>query len=166
MLPWMLQDAQEVARRAQESQDGFFGGTMWLLIAVPVLAAIVVGAKNRYRKQTVREFHTGDFDREVLQSPVPTLVHFYRPWSIGDQCMIAQVEKIASKAHGFRVGFADMEKNPQLLSLFSNIGGPALLFFADGERKFQCEGVFDEADVMAEIREVMARRGGATADSH
>ncbi len=149
------------ADQARESQEGFFNFTLWLLILIPLVGAFVLAKLNRYKKQTVTEF-TGDrFEEEVLQGPEPVLVHFYRPWSIGDQCMISQVEKIAKNARGFRVGFVDVEKYPELLNLYSNIGAPALLLFAGGRRVFQCEGVFDEADVRAEVEEVLRRQAPA-----
>ncbi len=147
------------ADRARESQEGFFSFTLWLFILVPLIGAFVLAKLNRYKKQTVTEF-TGDrFEEEVLHGPEPVLVHFYRPWSIGDQCMISQVEKIAANARGYKVGFVDVEKSPELLNLYSHIGAPALLLFSGGRRVFQCEGVFDAADVRAEVQEVLRRQG-------
>ncbi len=149
------------ADQARESQEGFFGFTLWLLILIPLIGALILAKLNRYKKQTVTEFTGEGFEEDVLRSPEPVLVHFYRPWSIGDQCMISQVEKIAANARDFKVGFVDVEKYPELLNLYSHIGAPALLLFAGGRRVFQCEGVFDEADVRAEVQDVLRRRASS-----
>ena len=155
---WLLLLQSEIEKQAYRSQDGFFNGNIWLLTLIPLLAAIIIGAKNRYKKQTIRELHPGSLAEALAEDADPILVHFYRPWSIGDQCMISQVEKLATKAHDFEVAFLDVGKYPQILGLYSSIEPPALLLFAGGERVFQCEGVVDEADVLTEVREILARR--------
>lgn len=152
--PLLLYFAQgaEIADEARESQDTFFDSLIWLFAIVPLAAAILIGLYNKKKKQTVQELDTASFRPEVLESELPILVHFYREWSIGDQVMIAQVEKIGLRARDeFRVGFVNIDDNPELLGLYSRIEPPALLLFAGGERIFQCEGVFDEVDVCEEV---------------
>lgn len=146
-----------VAEEAAESQDAFWDVIIWLIVAIPLVIAAILAWANRPPYREVREFGPGDFAADVLDADRPTLVHFYRNWSIGDQVMIAQVEKIAARARDFAVGFVDVGKHPQMLELFSRIEPPALLLFAGGERIFQCEGVFDEADVVAEVQECLTR---------
>ena len=159
-LLFLIENA--AADQARKSQQGFFDFTLWLFILVPLIGAFILARLNRYKKQTVAEFSGERFEDDVIHGPEPVLVHFYRPWSIGDQCMISQVEKIAANARGYKVGFVDVEKSPELLSLYSHIGAPALLLFSGGRRVFQCEGVFDEADVRAEVQEVLRRQAASS----
>ena len=160
---FFLQAASAAADQARESQEGFWDFTIWLIIGVPLVIAIVLAWANKLPYQEVAEFDPGNFGERVLDSETPTLVHFYHNWSIGDQVMIAQVEKIASRARDFAVGFVDVGRHPQMLELFSHIEPPALLLFAGGERIFQCEGVFDEADVIEEVRDAITRWRRTTA---
>jgi len=142
----------------QETSD-FFVGPMWLLVALPFAVFILVAWSQRKPRQTVREYSAENFESAVLMSEQPTLVHFYRSWSIGDQVMIAQVERIARNAAGvFNVGFIDVDKNEAVLSRWSQVTPPALLLFCDGKKIFHCEGVFDEADVVAEVRDLLVSR--------
>ena len=154
----MLLQASDPARLAEGSQEGFFGWGIWIVVLVPLIAAVVIGLSNRYAKQTVQEFDPASLAAAVRSDSRPLLVHFYRPWSIGDQCLIAQVEKLASKARGYDVGFVNVEKFPEVLGLYTHIGAPALLLFAGGQRRFQCEGIFDAADIESEVQEVLAGR--------
>ncbi len=143
--------------RAVQSQDGFFDGTIWVIVVVPLVAMFVIAIMNKKSKQTVREYTDADFDDDVLGSPVPVLVHFYREWSIGDQCMIAQVENMASRRPPYEVGFVNVDHNEGLLERFKHVEPPALLFFIQGEKVFQSRGVFDADDVHAEVMDLMER---------
>ena len=158
MIAALFAQGERIAREAHESQDGFFSGILWLLVLGPAVIALAIAIYNKKSKQTVEEFGADEFEEAVLRSELPVLVHFYRSWSIGDQVMIAQVEKLATQTGGeFRVGFVDVEKDPSVLELYSHIEPPALLLFAGGRRVFHCEGVFDEADVMTEVHDAIER---------
>ncbi len=142
---------------ATDSQDGFFDNTIWFVMIVPLVVMFVVAIWNRKPKQTVREFTDADFDAGVLKAEHPVLVHFYRAWSIGDQCMIEQVENMASRKPPYEVGFVNADKNEILLKRYKNVESPALMFFIHGERVFQSRGVFDGEDVHAELMDLMER---------
>ncbi len=142
---------------ASRSQEGFFAANIWLLVLLPLLAAFLLAWFNKKKKQTVREYSDADFESDVIASEEPVLVHFYREWSIGDQCMVQQVEKMASRRPPYRVGFVNVDRNDGIKERYGHIEPPALVLFMGGKRVFQCRGVFDEADVHEELVDVIAR---------
>ncbi len=149
---------QEVrSSAAADSQQSFFDGTIWLLMIVPLVATFLLAWYNKKSKQRVREFTDEDFERDVLGAHDPVLVHFYREWSIGDQCMIAQVENMASRKPPYDVGFVNVDRNRGVMERFPHVEPPALLFFINGERVFQSKGVFDGEDVHVELMDIMER---------
>ena len=142
-----------------ESQDGFFDSTIWIIAIVPLLAAFCVGWYNKKSKQTIQEFTDDDFQDEVMSATGPVLVHCYREWSIGDQCMVQQVEKLASRQRPYKIGFLDIEKNPESVKFFVGMEFPGLALMIKGERVFQSKGVFNEADIHYEVLDLIERQG-------
>lgn len=159
--PGMAQEDKEAARGAshhEKAQEQFFSKTFWFWITVPFAATILIALSRKKPKRTIREYTPEAFDAEIIATGRPFLVHFYRQWSIGDQVMIAQVERIARGAQGFfEVGWVDVEKYPELLARYAKVEGPALLAFAGGKKIFHCEGVFDEADVRKDVIDALER---------
>jgi thioredoxin-like negative regulator of GroEL len=150
--------AQRSPSPIDQDHESFFGWHLLGWVLIPFIVLIVYSWSQRKPKRTVREYGAADFESEVLHGDVPTLVHFYRGWSIGDQVMIAQVEKLARSGQGvFRVGYVDLERHAELLGLCSHGEAPALLLFAGGRRIWQCEGVFDEADVLRDVLDALQR---------
>lgn len=146
------------ASHHEKAQEQFFSKTFWFWITVPFAATILIALSRKKPKRTIREYTPDAFDAEIIATGRPFLVHFYRQWSIGDQVMIAQVERIARGAQGFfEVGWVDVEKYPELLARYAKVEGPALLAFAGGKRIFQSEGVFDEADVRKDVIDALER---------
>ncbi|MFT7616474.1 MAG: thioredoxin 1 [Planctomycetota bacterium] len=164
---FFLVDGNARSAAAHKSQDGFFDGTIWFLVLVPIIAMFVIAVINRKSKQNVREYSDADFDADVIGSETPVLIHLYREWSIGDQVLIAQVETMASRRPPYKVGFVNSDKNEGLRKRFEKVDAPALLFFIDGERVFQSKGVFDAEDVHAELLDLMerAQRNKVTAET-
>jgi thioredoxin-like negative regulator of GroEL len=110
-----------------------------------------------------------DFEKTVLASAKPVLVHFYRTWSIGDRVMINQARRLAERnGDALSVVWLDVDQCPATVGRFSHVETPAFLFFADGRCLFHCEGVVDEADVHREMWDAHAKhlrkaQGGAPA---
>lgn len=162
--------ARAVAQAGSEIQDeqaDFFGKSLWLWAFVPMIVLLLVAWRLRKPKRTIRSFNPVDFETDVLKNPKPVLVHFYRDWSIGDQVMIAQVERIAQNAKDdFEVGWVDAERFPALMGLYSNMNAPAILLFAGGKRILQCEGVHDEADIRRDVLDAIERWRERTPAAH
>lgn len=153
-----VQETPRGASHHEKAQEQFFSKTFWFWITIPFAATILIALSRRKPKRTVREYTPEAFDAEIIATGRPFLVHFYRQWSIGDQVMIAQVERIARGTQGFfDVGWVDVEKYPDLLARYAKVEGPALLAFAGGKRIFQSEGVFDEADVRRDVIDALER---------
>ncbi len=139
---------------AEKSQEGFFG---WQTAAWVIVPMVIVAALARSRRRRVPEpphVTDADFEAEVLQSPLPVLVHFYREWSIGDRVMINQGRRLAERnGDALKVRWLEVEQNPVTLARYPHVQTPAFLFFCQGKCVFHCEGVVDEADVHREMWE-------------
>ncbi len=137
---------------AERSQEDFFGWKVAAWTIIPMLIVFLLARSRRQKEPEPPHVTDADFDAEVLQSPVPVLVHFYREWSIGDRVMINQARRLAERnGPALKVRWLEVEQSPATVARFSHIETPAFLFFADGKCLFHCEGVVDEADVHREI---------------
>ena len=83
--------------------------------------------------ENIQNINDSNFDSEVLQSPLPTLVDFWAEWC-GPCKMIAPVlEEIAKDYNGrLKVMKVNVDENPQKPSEYGVRGIPTLLLFKDG----------------------------------
>jgi thioredoxin 1 len=87
------------------------------------------------RLQPVREVNEWDFDREVLESRVPVLVHFGAAWCDANRFVAPEVDSLASKMAG-RVRAVRVEFGPDTARLCARFGVtrvPTVALFVDGK---------------------------------
>jgi thioredoxin 1 len=154
----ILQESVQPKSDAEKSQEGFFGWQTVAWATIPMVLVVILAMTRRRKEPPLPHVTDADFEQKVLRSDKPTLVHFYRTWSIGDRVMINQARRLAERnGDALSVVWLDTDLSPQTVGRFSHVETPAFLFFADGRCIFHCEGVVDEADVQREMWDAHAK---------
>lgn len=152
---------QDTNRALQEGQVAFMDRDLLFWIIVPALLLLILTYLRRRRRDFhVPEVAAEDFDEVVIDSPLPVLIHFYDPSHVGDQVMIAQVERLGRRAENeFGVGFVNIGKSPELAERFAPVSPPCLKLFRDGRTISTYEGVFDEVDIYHQVLDQLNAQG-------
>jgi thioredoxin len=102
---------------------------------------VIVDMVERHTRP-VQEVTAFDFETEVVQSPVPVLVHFHAAWCAQSMELLPVVESAAQQFRG-RAKVARIEFGPETASLCARYGVrrvPVLAMFQGGEIKDQILG--------------------------
>ncbi|MBI2881581.1 MAG: thioredoxin [Candidatus Tectomicrobia bacterium] len=96
----------------------------------------------------VLEFTDEDFDAQVIQADMPTMVDFWADWCAPCKMIAPAVEALAQDYAGrLRVGKVNVDENPRTASRFGIRGIPTLLVFKGGEVVEQIVGVRSKKDL-------------------
>lgn len=100
------------------------------------------------------EFTDEDFEEEVLEVEDPVFVDFLGSWCTACQRMKPIVEELGEEYDGeMKIGFLNIDKNPQVSGKYEIEETPTHILFEDGEivdrklgamAKFQLEEMFEE----------------------
>ena len=94
------------------------------------------------------EFTDDEFDTQVVNTEVPTMVDFWADWCAPCKMIAPAVEALAEENAGrLRVGKLNVDENPKTASRFEIRGIPTLLVFKGGEVVEQVVGVRSKKDL-------------------
>ncbi|MEI6514141.1 MAG: thioredoxin [bacterium] len=99
---------------------------------------------------------TGDFEKEVLQSPIPVLVDFWAIWCGPCKAVAPSVDAIAQEFAGqVKVVKVDVDSEPQLAMQYGVQSIPMLLFFKDGLPVDQIVGAVPKPMIADRLKKVL-----------
>lgn len=102
------------------------------------------------------EFTDQNFESEVLQADVPTMVDFWAEWCAPCKMIAPTVEALANEYAGkFRVGKLNIDENPSIPTKFGIRGIPTLIIFKGGQPVDQIVGVKSKADLKSSIEKAL-----------
>jgi thioredoxin 1 len=103
------------------------------------------------------ELDDGNFDQQVLRSPVPVLVDFTAAWCAPCRSIAPYVEAIAAAYVGrARVGKYDVDDNQTWVAKLDIRSMPTLLMFKDGKVLGQVVGAAPRAKIEAMVTSALA----------
>jgi len=81
----------------------------------------------------VKEITDSNFETEVLNSSLPTLVDFWAPWCAPCRMIAPMVEQVAKENSSVaQVGKMNVDENPNVSQRYGIKGIPTLILFKDG----------------------------------
>jgi len=91
--------------------------------------------------ENMMEVNDGNFNDEVLQSDIPTVVDFWAEWCGPCKALAPKIDQVASEFNGkIKVVKMNVDQNQKTPAQYGIRGIPTLIIFKDGEVSNQVVG--------------------------
>lgn len=114
-----------------------------------------MGERRKFMAEKVIHVTDANFDLEIMQSKVPTLIDFWATWCAPCRALAPIVEEMAETYAGkIKVAKMNVDENPATPGKYGVRGIPTLILIKDGEvvdqvvgavPKSQIQGLIDKA---------------------
>lgn len=93
-----------------------------------------------------------NFEKEVLQSPIPVLVDFFAPWCQPCRQLTPMLEELASEAEGIaKVVKVNVDQEMDLAAAFRVEAVPTMIVFEAGKVIERFQGVQSKSKILAAL---------------
>jgi len=98
----------------------------------------------------------GNFETEVLQSPVPVLIDFWAPWCGPCKMISPMIDELAEEYAGrIKVGKINVDEQTALAEQHGIVSIPTLVVYKDGAPAVQKTGAVPKHDIEALFKELI-----------
>lgn len=105
-----------------------------------------------------QDLNEENFQREVLESPLPVLVDFWAPWCPPCQVMSPIIEELSNEFEGLvRVGKLNVDQAAEVATRYSIQSIPTIIIFKDGSPKDIIVGAVTKEYIAGRIRNLIER---------
>ncbi|MCK4613214.1 MAG: thioredoxin [Thermoplasmata archaeon] len=99
-----------------------------------------------------------NFEKEVLNSDLPTEVDFWAPWCGPCQMVIPIYEQLSEEYYGrFKFCMIDVDENKQTAMQYQIMSIPMQKFFNNGEKVDEILGAVPEQIIRAKVEDILKR---------
>jgi len=98
-----------------------------------------------------------NFQKEVLESNVPTEVDFWAPWCQPCKMVSPIYDKLSEKYKDFKFCKLDVDQNQQTAMQYHIVSIPMQIFFNDGEKVDEILGAVPEHIIHSKVEEIINR---------
>jgi thioredoxin 1 len=94
----------------------------------------------------------GDFEAEVLKSPLPVLVDYWATWCAPCRALLPVLDEISAQYDGrLKIAKIDIDKNPQTPANYGIRNIPTLMLFKDGDLVATSVGILSKSQLASFI---------------
>lgn len=103
-----------------------------------------------------KEFHTLNFEEEVLQSKQPFVVDFWAQWCGPCRVVGPIIDELSIEYDGkVNVGKVDVDKYPRIAEKYGIMNIPTILFIKDGQVIEKVKGAAPKKDFVARVEKML-----------
>jgi thioredoxin 1 len=100
---------------------------------------------------------TGDFEAQVLQSPVPVLIDFWAVWCGPCRMIAPHVDAVAAEYEGrIKVLKVNVDEEPEIAGKYGIMSIPTLLFFKGGKVVDQVVGAVPKSTISSKLESLLS----------
>lgn len=104
----------------------------------------------------VTEISDGDFDAQILKSPIPVLVDFWAPWCGPCKSIAPVLEEIATEFAGkVKIAKVNVDDNPKSPTQYNVRAVPNMILFKGGNVVERIVGAVPKDQLVAAIKKAL-----------